>query len=62
MIIRVIAVDPRPRQGETDLLVYQVPEKSRAYELLRELLEAAKIECVEIESPPRANHPKDAIA
>ncbi len=44
MIVRLIAVDPRPRQGEGDVVVYQVPERSRAMELLCELLEDAKIE------------------
>jgi len=54
MIIRLIAVDPRPRQGESDLVVYQVPEHSRAHELLAELLDAAAIEWTTIETPPRA--------
>lgn len=53
MIVRLIAVDPRPRKGESDLLVYQVPEKSRAEELLVELFEAAKIEWAKIETPPK---------
>jgi hypothetical protein len=52
-IIRLIAVDPRPRLGESDLVVYQVPEKSRAHELLVELLDAASIEHAVIETPPR---------
>ena len=50
MIIRLIAVDPRPRQGESDLVVYQVPEKSRAFELLCELMDDAKIQWVPIET------------
>lgn len=44
MIVRLIAVDPRPRRGESDLRVYQVPERSREQELLQELFDAAKIE------------------
>jgi hypothetical protein len=51
MIIRLIAVDPRPRKGESDLVVYQVPEKSRAHQLLCELLDEAKIEWAVIETP-----------
>ena len=46
MIIRIIAVDPRPRDPRNDTVVYQVPEHSRAAELLVELLEAAKIEYI----------------
>jgi len=44
MTIRLIAVDPAPRAGKSDVLVYQVPEHSRERELLCELLEGAKIE------------------
>lgn len=45
MIIRLIAIDPRPRPGsQHDVLVYQVPEHSREAELLQELLTAAGIE------------------
>jgi hypothetical protein len=51
MIIRLVAVDPRPRQGETDLRVYQVPEHSREEELLVELFESARIEYAKIEAP-----------
>lgn len=54
MIIRLIAVDPRPRKGESDLVVYQVPENSRAHQLLCELLDEAKIEWALIETPPRS--------
>lgn len=53
MIIRLIAVDPRPRLNESDLVVYQVPEGSRAEQLLCELLEDAKIEWTKLESPVR---------
>lgn len=50
-IIRVIAVDPRPRVNSgTDLVVYQVPERSREYELLLELFEREGIVSVELES------------
>lgn len=53
-IVRIIAVDPRPRRNsDTDLVVYQVPEKSRAAELLCELFDEAKIEWAVLESPPR---------
>ena len=44
MIVRLIAVDPRPKQGKSDVVVYQVPENSREMELLCELLSDAKIE------------------
>lgn len=57
MIIRIIAIDPEPRDPRDDVIVYQVPEHSRAHELLMQLLESAGIECVEIEStrkPPKA--------
>jgi hypothetical protein len=53
MIVRLIAVDPRPRQGEQDVVVYQVPEHSRAQELLCELLDDAKIEWVVLEEVKR---------
>ena len=54
MIVRLIAVDPRPRKdSETDLVVYQVPEGSRAHQLLVETFEAAGIEDVLVETPPR---------
>lgn len=48
--IRVIAVDPRPRPGENDLRVYQVPEFSREQELLQELFTSAGIEFTVLES------------
>lgn len=56
MIIRIIAVDPRPRLGKSDLVVYQVPEHSREEELLRELLEGAKIEHTALSSPPKSTN------
>ncbi len=52
-IVRLVVVDPRPRKGEPDLRVYQVPEKSREKELLEELFDAAGLEHATIESPPR---------
>lgn len=52
MIIRLIAIDPRPRSGESDVRAYQVPEHSRECELLVELFEAAKIEYAVIEASP----------
>lgn len=53
MIVRLIAVDPRPRKGEQDLRVYQVPEHSRELELLQELFDAAKIEYAVVGSTPK---------
>lgn len=50
MIIRIIVIDPNPRDPRDDVIVYQVPEKSRAYELLVELLSARRLEFVEIQS------------
>lgn len=44
MIVRVIVVDPAPRPGKGDLLVYQVPENSRELELLQELCNRAGVE------------------
>lgn len=53
MIIRIIAVDPRPRPNEGDLRVYQVPENSREQLFLQELFEHAGIEYAVIESTPK---------
>lgn len=53
MIVRLIAVDPRPRPGEGDLVVYQVPENSRAHKLLEEVFAAAGIETAVIGAAPR---------
>lgn len=44
MIVRVIAVDPSPRPGKSDVLVWQVPENSREIEVLTGLLEEARME------------------
>lgn len=50
MLIRVIAVDPDPREDpkrdSNDLLTFHVPENSRQAELLTELLTNARIEYV----------------
>lgn len=54
MIIRIIAIDPTPRDPREDVVVYQVPEHSRAHELLVSLLEDAHIEFIEIESVRKA--------
>ena len=45
MIIRVMAIDPNPRKdSKHDVLVYQVPEKSREYELLIQMFSECGIE------------------
>lgn len=44
MIVRMIVVDPRPNKPEDDLVVYQVPENSRAHKLLEEVFDAQGIE------------------
>ena len=58
MIVRLIAVDPRPRPGEGDVVVYQVPEHSREIELLQELMNAAHIEWTVMEASPRKRRNK----
>ena len=50
MIIRICVVDPNPRDPRDDVVTFQVPERSRAHELLVELLEAAGHEFITIES------------
>lgn len=63
MIVRIVAVDPRPRKCTEDVVVYQVPEASRSYELLVELLEKEGIDWVKIESSPRRKpQPVDATS
>jgi hypothetical protein len=43
-IIRLIVVDPSPREGiKTDLVVYQVPEHSREFGLLTWAFDSLKI-------------------
>lgn len=54
MIVRVIAVDPRPRLGHSDVLVYQVPERSREFEVLTELFDSAGMEWTTISAAPKA--------
>ena len=53
MIVRLIAIDPSPRPGKSDVLVYQIPEKSREAELLSELLTKAGIEWAIVSAGPR---------
>lgn len=60
MIVRLIAEDPRPRVGsKTDLVVYQVPEKSREMELLCELLDREGITWAVLASPKPKRKPKE---
>lgn len=49
-VVRIIVVDPFPRAGESDLVIYQVPERSRAFEILTEILSKEGIEFVTIEA------------
>lgn len=58
MIVRLIVVDPRPRKAGEDIIVYQVPEKSRAYGLLVEVLANAGVEFVELPSTRPAGRKK----
>jgi hypothetical protein len=51
VIVRLIAVDPNPREGKSDVLIYQVPEGSREMELLTYLLDLMRIEWAVIPSP-----------
>lgn len=53
MIIRVIAVDPVAPAGKEDLVVWQVPENSRALELLTAGLAAQKIEWTLLKPTPK---------
>lgn len=59
MIVRIVVVDPNPKCSENDVLVFQVPEKSRQQEILTELLSEAGYDFVEIpvERKPRAPRP-----
>lgn len=52
MIVRVIVIDPKPRDPRDDVVVYQVPEKSRAHELLIDILDRLGLEHVVIDSVP----------
>lgn len=58
MIIRVIVIDPDPRDPRDDVIVYQVPENSRAQGLLIQLLENSGLEFVEIESSRKVKEKK----
>jgi hypothetical protein len=60
VITRIIAVDPNPVAGRSDLLVYQVPENSREYAMLTEALTAAGIEWDEVKSVRKHKEKKDA--
>lgn len=53
-IVRLVAVDPSPRSGESDVLVYQVTQGSRAMELLCSLFDEHKIEWIVLENEIRA--------
>lgn len=53
MIVRLLALDPQPEAGRSDVLCYQVPEKSREYKLLVHLFELYGIEFTELASAPR---------
>ena len=52
-IIRIMVIDPRPRNAKDDTVVYQVPERSRAYELLLEMLETQGLEYVDVGTLPK---------
>ena len=52
-IIRIVALDPSPRTTACDLITWQVPENSRAYELLVEMLEARDIDYDLVTFAPR---------
>lgn len=58
MIIRVIVIDPNPRDPRDDVIVYQVPEKSRAHELLIDMLQGCHLEFVEIQSTKKLKEKK----
>lgn len=53
MIIRLIVVDPEPRDPESDIIIYQVPEGSRAHELLVEMLTDRDLDFTDIKSTPK---------
>lgn len=53
MIVRLVAVDPFPRKEEGDVLVYQIPQGSRAMELLCSLFDEHKIEWIVLENESR---------
>lgn len=51
MIVRYMVADPNPRSPLDDIIIYQVPEHSRAEELLVDLLCDAGIDFVKVEFP-----------
>jgi hypothetical protein len=51
MFIRIMVVDPEPKNPRDDALVFQLPEHSRQEELFCWLLDEANIEWVKIEAP-----------
>jgi hypothetical protein len=53
MIIRILALDPTPEKGRSDVLCYQVPEHSRECKVLQMLFEAYGIEYTTLASAPR---------
>ena len=60
MIVRVIVIDPKPRDPRDDVVVYQVPEKSRAHELLIDILDRVGLEHVVIDSVPSEKRRRNA--
>lgn len=60
-IVRIAVVDPNPRSPKDDIVVYQVPEKSRALELLTEMLERNSYEWVVVEFPGRKRKAKPVL-
>lgn len=59
MIIRLMAVDPQPRaDSQTDIVVYQLPENSREFELLTALLDQSKIEWTVLKTPRKPKEMK----
>lgn len=50
MIVRILVVDPNPRDPNNDIVVYQVPENSRAYELLMTMLEYSGFEFTSVKT------------
>lgn len=53
MITRIVVIDPHPRDVRDDVIVYQVPEKSRAFELLADMLTREGFQWVEVPSTER---------
>lgn len=53
MLTRIVVVDPNPPDRCNDTIVYHVPENSRAYHLLLELLQQRGIDYVEVTFPTK---------